>query len=245
MGQRPGRPFLTAVWRHLVMLNYRVEPDLLRPHLPPGTELDTWQGAHYLSLVGFRFLRTRVLGVAVPMHRDFEEVNLRFYVRRRAAEGWRRGVVFLSEIVPRRAVAAVARLLYGEPYRAMPMRHELSLPDGKLEAGASLAYRWRHRGRWHALRATAAAAPAPPGAGTEEEFIAEHYWGYTARRRGGAAEYRVEHAPWRVAPAAGAALDCDVEAVYGRRFTAPLGGPPHSALIAEGSPVAVHSGHRW
>src|SRR6185503_10439864 len=104
----------TAHWRFLMMLNYEVDPSVLHPLVPRGTELDTWHGRTYASVVGFLFLDTRVLGLAIPFHRDFEEVNLRFYVRRREAEAWRRGVVFIKEIVPRWAIATVARVAYNE-----------------------------------------------------------------------------------------------------------------------------------
>src|SRR5690348_18142677 len=102
------RPLLTAEWRHLALLQYVVDPAVLLPLVPLGTELDSWEGRTLVSMVGFRFLRVRVLGASILFHTDFDEVNLRFYVRRRVAEGWRRGVVFVREIVPRRAVALVA-----------------------------------------------------------------------------------------------------------------------------------------
>src|SRR5262245_20887686 len=111
-----NRDFLTADWRYLVMINYEVDPEILHPYIPGGTELDQWQGRTFVSVVGFLFLRTRVLGLTIPFHHNFEEVNLRFYVRRRAIEGWRRGVVFIREIVPRWAIAAVAREFYNENY---------------------------------------------------------------------------------------------------------------------------------
>jgi uncharacterized protein YqjF (DUF2071 family) len=77
------------------MLNYEVEPERLMPLVPKGTELDTHDGKTFVSMVGFLFLNTRVMGLAIPFHRDFEEINLRFYVRRKAEDGWRRGVVFV------------------------------------------------------------------------------------------------------------------------------------------------------
>ena len=94
--------FLTAQWRHLAMLNYTIDPRSFEPLLPPGTEFDFFDRTTYVSVVGFHFLRTKVFGLGIPWHRDFEEVNLRFYVRRRGAEGWRRGVAFIRELVPRR-----------------------------------------------------------------------------------------------------------------------------------------------
>ena len=103
------RRFLSAVWRNLVMLNYEIEPDILRPLVPQGVELDSWKGKYFVSLVGFQFLDTRVLGMPIPFHRNFEEVNLRYYVRRRVEKGWRRGVVFVKEVVPRWAIATRGR----------------------------------------------------------------------------------------------------------------------------------------
>lgn len=226
------------------MLNYVVDPELLRRYVPPGTELDDRDGTTYLSIVGFLFQRTRVLGVPIPLHRNFEEVNLRFYVRRRVAEGWRRGVVFIKEIVPRHAIATVARLCYDEPYVAMSMRHRIDAEGGILRPGGAVEYAWRYQGRWNSLRAVTEGVPQPLVEGSEAEFIAEHYWGYTARRRGGCSEYEVEHEPWRVWRVVRSQLDCAIETVYGPQFVEPLRGPPASAFVADGSPVRVRAGMR-
>jgi uncharacterized protein YqjF (DUF2071 family) len=240
------RTFLTAEWRYLAMLNYAADPDLLAPYVPFGTELDTWCGVTYLSVVGFLFRRTRVLGMSIPMHREFEEVNLRFYVRRRGPEGWRRGVVFIREIVPRAAVTTVARLAYGEPYVTMPMRHRLdTAPNGEgLRDGATVEYAWRCRDRWNGIRAVTTGPPEPLREGSEEEYITEHYWGYTARRDGVSSEYWVEHPPWQVWQTSEAALDCDVKAVYGSQFVEPLSAAPRSAFVADGSAIRVQVGRR-
>jgi hypothetical protein len=242
---KPARTFLSAEWRWLAMLNYAVDPALLAPLVPPGTELDAWEGTTYASMVGFLFLDTRVLGVPIPLHRDFEEVNLRFYVRRRGPEGWRRGVVFVREIVPRFAIATVARVVYEEPYVAMPMRHRVELDaSGTLRPGGAVEYGWRWRGRWNSLRATTEGAPEPLRAGSEEEFITEHYWGYTARGDGTCAEYRVEHPAWRIWRVREARLDCDAASLYGPGWVEPLSAAPRSAFVAEGSPIRVLAGAR-
>jgi hypothetical protein len=236
-------PFLTAEWRHVAMLNYEVERSALLGRVPRETELDEWQGRTYLSVVGFLFLDTRVLGVPIPFHRDFEEVNLRFYVRRKAPDGWRRGVVFVKELVPRVAIALVARTLYNENYAAVPMSHELRRsPEGS--GVRSVSYRWRVGGRQHQLSVSVAGEPAPLLPGSHEEFIAEHYWGYSVQRDGGTCEYRVQHPSWRVAPATHAALECDVARVYGEPFGPLLGGKPASAFLADGSEVSVSRGVR-
>jgi len=237
------RPFLTAQWRHLVMLNYEVEPNVLVPLVPAGTTLDLWHGRALVSVVGFRFLDTRLLGVAIPRHRDFDEVNLRFYVRREPAEGeTRHGVVFVRELVSRLAVAVVARLAYNEPYRALRMRSHT--PAAASDTPGRLAYEWRIGGAWEGLAATALGAPAVPAPGSEAAFITQHHRGYTRQRDGSTVEYEVVHPPWRTWTAGDATLTMDVARLYGPAFAAALSGAPVSALIADGSPVSVFAPRR-
>jgi uncharacterized protein YqjF (DUF2071 family) len=220
------------------MLNYEVDPDVLRPLVPRGTELDAWQGRTYASVVGFLFLKTRVLGLPVPFHSNFEEVNLRFYVRREGDGGFRRGVVFVKEIVPRWAIAAIARWVYGERYVALPMDHRVEATDG------SVAYSWRSDRRREGLSVRADGPPRALEEGSEEEFITEHYWGYTAQRDGGTVEYGVEHPRWTVRDVSEARLDADVATLYGPAFAPFLAGEPRSAFLAEGSPIVVRRGAR-
>lgn len=233
------RPFLTAAWRHLAMAHFDVDPRLLREAAPPGTEPDDWNGRAFVSLVGFLFLDVRVLGVPVPLHRRFEEVNLRFYVRRRTDAGWRRGVAFVKEIVPRRAVAWTARAVYGERYVTLPMSHHL---EGDAEAPGAVAYGWRFRGTGNRLRVVVDGPARMPEAGSLEEFLVDHAWGYVRRRGGGATEYRVEHPPWRLRTAKECVVACDVATLYGEEFREPLSVPPASAFLADGSDVAVFRG---
>ena len=174
------------------MLNYEIDPAILEPYLPAGTQLDTWNGKHYVSVVGLLFLNTRLYGVSIPFHRDFEELNLRFYVRREAAGQVRRGVVFVKEIVPKPAITMVARVMYNENYVTMPMSHTVSQSGEAL----SVAYRWRQREVAHSLAVRAEGRPVLIEDDTEEEFIAEHYWGYVGQRDGGTLEYEVEHPRW-------------------------------------------------
>jgi uncharacterized protein YqjF (DUF2071 family) len=241
------RPFLSAEWRYLVMLNYEVPPAVLQPLVPAGTTLDLWDGRALVSVVGFRFLRTRVLGVPVPLHRDFDEVNLRFYVRHEPGDGTvRRGVTFVRELVPRAAIARVARLAYNEPYDAVPMRS--TVPSAVVESPGRLAYEWTLGGdaptAWQRVAATPVGAPALPHPGAEATFIAEHYWGYTRQRDGGTVEYEVAHPSWRVWAVEEPELRADVARLYGAAFVAALSAPPASAFVAEGSPVVVYRPRR-
>ncbi|HKO17180.1 MAG TPA: DUF2071 domain-containing protein [Gemmatimonadaceae bacterium] len=241
--RRPRVAFLTAEWRYLVMLNYEIAPDTLAPFVPAGTVLDLWHGRALVSVVGFRFLRTRVLGFPVPLHRSFDEVNLRLYVRRELPDGEvRRGVVFVRELVPRAAIAVLARFAYNEPYLAVPMRS--SAPAKLTEAPGRIAYAWRQDDRHQLVAATAVGAPHRPAPGSEATFITEHYWGYTRQRDGGTVEYEVAHPPWRVWAAAEPILQADVRGLYGVPFEGALAGPPASAFIAEGSTITVYAPQR-
>jgi hypothetical protein len=226
------RPFLSADWRDLAMINYSVPPELLEPLVPSGTTLDDFGGHYFVSLVGFRFIATRVLGVPVPGHRNFIEVNLRFYVRRATSVGSRRGV-------PRAAVAIVARTLYNEPYTTVGMRHnvERSASGDPNQA----RYEWRCRGgEWGGIEVRTAGDFAAPLSGSVEEFISRHHWGYTRQRDGSTFEYRVDHPVWRVSRNAESHLRGSPQAVFGARSSALLEDEPHSSFIADGSAVRVH-----
>lgn len=228
--------FLAAEWRHLLMLNYPVCPRVLLPLVPKGTELDYFGDRTFLSVVGFRFLRTRVFGIPFPFHTNFEEVNLRFYVRRKAPEGWRRGVVFVRELVPRAAIAWIARTCYGEPYSALRMRHKIEVSPSGIRVG----YGWCRDSTWEFIEGESNGAPREIEQGSEAEFITEHYWGYTARKTG-CNEYQVEHPRWRVWTCNNSSFSADVPALYGESFAESLNGRPSSVFIAEGSAVTVRS----
>jgi len=225
------------------MLNYAVEPSVLRSYVPAGTELDLWNGIAFVSLVGFLFSNTRLLHFSVPGHRNFEEVNLRFYVRRNVDGEVRRGVTFIREIVPRAAIAFVARRAYNEPYVALPMRHEYG-DVAQNGAPSTVKYGWRFSDRWTSMDVRPVGSGVPAVDGSQEEFITEHYWGYTRQRDGATFEYRVMHAPWRIWSVDDAQLAGDLAPLYGAEFASILGGPRVSAFLADGSPVTVHAPSR-
>ena len=207
--------------------------------VPKGTELDDWEGQCLVSLVGFMFRDTRVLGLPIPGHRTFEEVNLRFYVRRRVEAEVRRAVVFIRELVPRRAIAAVARLRYNEPYLSVPMDHSVSLDR---QAGGHARYSWRFRGEQYTLECSAKGPAGSISQGSKVQFITEHFWGYTRQRDGSTLEYRVEHPSWLVWEPDSYGFHGDAGLLYGDDLGAVLAHAPESAHLAVGSDVVVHQG---
>jgi uncharacterized protein YqjF (DUF2071 family) len=230
------RKFLTAKWIDLIMANYEVEPRLLSCRVPAGTELDLHESRCFVSLVGFMFLDTRVLGFLVPFHINFEEVNLRFYVKRELDDELRRGVVFIKEIVPRAAIAAVARTLYGEPYEAWRMSNYRDSDE--------VAYAWSNAGCENRLAVKRGTSLGVPDSGSHGEFIIEHYWGYTKRSENRTDEYKVEHPKWELFAADEKKVDVDFGATYGNEFAFLTGQKPYSVLLAKGSEIAVYKGER-
>jgi len=229
--------FLTATWRYVAMLNFEVDPSILVRLLPKGTELDESRGRHFISLVGFLFLDTHVLGVPAFFHRDFEEVNLRFYARRSVGGETRRGVVFIRELVPLPLVAGAARLTYNEPYRTIPMSHTVVATEGELQSVEFCFGGPRDECR---LTLHVDAGPQPMMPGSDEEFLSARAWGYTRQRDGGTVEYWVNHASWNVWSPAAAQLDGPLAEFYDEPFASILSEAPASAFVADGSAVAVH-----
>ena len=229
-------PFITAAWRDLLLLNWRVDASLLQAHVPEGTQLDSWGGENWVSLVGFRFLDLVVKGMPALGHRDFPEINLRFYVRREVAGEIRRGVVFLSELTPRRIVEWVARAVYSEPYKTLPMRNEI----GKIKT----QYELKQAGKWQGMAVMPVGDWREPAADSIEAFFIEHYWGYNRQPNGGTMEYEVTHPKWRARPGELTRFDLDVKALYGQDWAEVFGGAPDSIVLAKGSAVKVFAGAR-
>ena len=232
-----AKNFLQAEWRKLAMANYVVDPAVLKAHVPYGTELDFWNGRCYASLVGFRFIETRMLGMRIPFHADFEEVNLRFYVRFREGSVWKRGVVFISEIVPLPALSLVANLVYGEHYETMPMRHRWTTTAEDL----TVEYRWKKKS-WNTFSVVTTAEAFPILPDSEEEFITEHYWGYTRIAARKTSEYEVVHPRWDVYETKHYSIDVDFENIYTPAFGFLKDLTPASVFVAEGSAIAVKQG---
>lgn len=221
------------------MANYATDPAILQKYLPPHTELDDFNGIHYVSVVGFLFMNTKVRGIGFPLHKTFEEVNLRFYVRYKEQQQWKRGVVFIKEIVPKPLISFIAKFVYGEKYICLPMRHHWSAKKNNI----SVEYYWKVNSNWNFLKAIAAAEAKMYAEGTEENFITEHYWGYTSLKNK-LGEYQVAHPQWRIHQVLSYDINCSTEILYGKEFVETLQQPPRSVFLAEGSGISVMSGKK-
>jgi len=229
--------FLEAEWRKLILVNYAVDEKIFKPYLPAGTEIDKWNGVAYASLVGFMFLNTKLLGIKVPFHTNFEEVNLRFYVRFREGGEWKRGVVFVKEIVPKMALTLVANTVYKEKYETMPMDHkwEESNEERVVE------YRWKHKREWQKVSVRCEKNSTEMTKGSEEEFISEHYWGYTKINENTTYEYEVTHPRWEYYPVLDYEVNVNFGLVYGEEFGYLKNETPLSVMLMEGSRITVEN----
>lgn len=225
--------FLKAEWRKLAIINYEINPEILLEYLPEGTELDFYKGKCYISLVGFMFLNTKLLGLPIPFHRNFEEVNLRFYVKKKEGNEWKRGVVFIKEIVPKVALSFVANTIYKENYKTMPMTNLMQENENEL----LIKYSWKDK-TWHSIEIKAEKEPLPMETHSEFEFITEHYFGFT-KRENKTSEYEVCHPKWDYYVVKSYQLEIDFNKIYGQDFRFLNNQKPNSVMLAEGSEIEV------
>lgn len=229
--------FLTAQWKNLALINYEIDTTILEKYLPKGTELDVWNGKCYASLVGFRFEDVKILGVKIPFHINFEEVNLRFYVKRFENGEWKRGVVFIKEIVPKHALSFVANTVYKEHYETLPMQHYVNQKENATE----FMYQWKAQNKWQTIVVETQKNEIPIEVDSEAEFITEHYFGYTKVNAATTYEYEVKHPRWNQLNVTDFRIHVDFERVYGSKFGFLNHQQPTSVLLAVGSEVRVEN----
>ncbi|MDQ6529498.1 DUF2071 domain-containing protein [Flavobacterium sp. LHD-85] len=227
--------FLKAEWQNLALFNYEIDARILEKYLPTGTEIDIWNNKCYVSLVGFMFKNTKVLGLKVPFHINFEEVNLRFYVKRFENGEWKRGVVFIKEIVPKKAITFIANTLYQEHYETQKMRHKII----ENENTNTFIYQWKNDKEWNTIEIETKKVLSKIEIDSEAEFITEHYFGYTKIDKETTFEYEVTHPRWEQFEVVNHKIDIDFEKNYGSDFGFLQTQNPTSVFLAEGSKITV------
>ncbi len=231
------RPFLTAEWKNLILLTYSVDKSLLEPYLPKGLELDEYKGKSYLSFVAFDFLNTRVKGIPIPFHINFPEVNLRFYVKQKLNDGsYRRGVVFIKELVPKKMIALVANKVYNEPYESCPMKSKVEIKG----SDRIIQHQIKYKGVRHEWTFTVANEPYMPDENSTEHFFKEHEWGFGLNHQGQLQIYEVQHPHWKIFPLAERfELKIDYGQIYGEQWSFLNIQIPYNIMVAEGSAIKV------
>ena len=222
--------FLSAYWENLILINYEVDPNILKPYIPKGTQLDSFNGKYYVSIVGFMFKDTKVLGLKLPYHINFEEVNLRFYVKHND----KRGVVFIKEIVPKSLITLVANSIYHEHYQTNKMKHSWSENVNHKE----FQYQWKLNQQWQSISVKTEKQTSNIKDNSEEQFITEHYFGYT-KHKNKTFEYEVTHPTWKQLKVIDFDININFEANYGEHFKILQTLKPTSVILAKGSKITV------
>lgn len=229
--------FMKAEWNDLLFINYEINPAVLEKYIPKGTEIDLFKDKCYISVIGFMFEDVEVMGIKIPYHINFEEVNLRFYVKRFEDGIWKRGVVFVKEIVPKYAITFVANTLYNEQYQTLPMRHERTSKDNQL----NFKYEWKKNHSWNSIAVQTEKELLPIDEHSEAEFVSEHYYGYSISPRQKTIEYEVKHPRWQQYKVIDYSINVDFKNVYGEEFSFLQTLKPASCFVAKGSKISIES----
>ncbi len=228
--------FLKANWENIVMANYEIAPEILAKYLPQGVSLDLYNGKAYVSLVGFMFKNTKIFKVPIFKLGTFEEINLRFYVSRKVGNETRRGVVFINETVPYKAVAWLANALYKEHYTTIPTRHHWDFTKEHKE----IKYEWLVNKKWNSIEISSKKEKKMMAQSSFENFIFEHYYGYTKYNKTTTQEYQIAHPSWLINEIIACKIDCDFENMYGKDFAVLDKTEPTAVFLAEGSAIEIN-----
>ena len=225
---------MTCEWRNLLFVNYQVPAEILEPYLPPHAELDYFNGKCYVSLIGFQFKNVTAAGIPVPFHTDFEEINLRFYVKRHVGDKWRSGVVFLREIVDRPALSVLANTLFNENYQTAPTTQMVIKGDLDLQA----KYSWKHQKTDYSIWVQAENIPTTVAEKSEDEFLIHRLWGYGQQDDETTVEYNINHPRWSIFPIKNYEVSVDF-LQFGTPFSILNDKKPQSVLLADGSEIEI------
>jgi uncharacterized protein len=231
---KPDKLFLSAKWENLILITYDVDPGVLEPHMPHGLELDIANGRAFVSLVAFNFIDTRVKGFKIPFHVNFPEINLRFYVKNKM----KRGVIFISEFVPRLAISFIANKFYNEKYRIAKMKSSSILTNSKI----LLEHKILLNKKEYFIAIEADNSPYLPEINSIEHFFKEHQWGFGTSRTGKTLIYKVEHPFWEIFPVIKFDQNFDFGAIYGNQWEFLNEKQPYNIICAKGSAVKVFEG---
>jgi uncharacterized protein len=229
------KTLLTAHWTNLVTATFETDKHFLQKYLPAKTELNDWNARYFMSIVAFLFEKPRLLGIPSPFYNSFEEINLRFYVRRKLNNEWRKGVVFIKEIAPYYIPAQTAKWLYRENFISVPMKHEF-INSNKL---MYRSYACKISKEWNYLNMESACIHTETGLGDVENFIRDHYWAYTRKGSNKTLEFQIEHPPWKIFPAIKFDMHLDTGTIYGEQFKDYFAEKPVDAFLMDGSYTKV------
>lgn len=216
-------------------MNYIISPEILENYLPAYTIIDYFKGNCFTSLVGFPFRNVEIAGMKIPFYTDFEEINLRFYVKRFDGTTWRKGTVFISEIANKSALKFLANSFLHEKYQTLETRQEIKENSELIET----KYSWRTWMNWQFLNLISEKPSESVAEGTEAHFIMDRSSGYQKYDTATTNEYGISHPKWNIYPIRSFDINVDFEESFDSNFPVLNETLPHSVILARGSSVAV------
>ncbi len=191
----PSRPWVTTMrWHDLLFLHWPVRPEIIRPLIPQGLELDTFDGAAWIGVIPFRMTGVRPRYLPPFAGLAFPEMNVRTYV-------WtpgRSGVWFFSLDATNRLAVRAARAWYGLPYYNARITvqlergtvHYRSIRVDKRSAGVEFHASYKPTGEVY--------RSAPE---TLDRWLTDRYCLYAMDQQGRLGYADIQHLPWPLQPA--------------------------------------------
>lgn len=191
----PDRPWaMHMVWHDLLFMHWPLPPSDIQPLIPPGLELDTFDGQAWIAVVPFFMSDIHARSMPpFPGLSRMAELNVRTYVTRDGKPG----VYFFSLDAASVIAVTVARLTYHLPYFYAKMNVE--------RRGNDVHYTSRRL--YKEMQAEYLGVYAPTGdlyqstPGNLDHFLTERYCLYTADTKGRILRGEIHHAPWPLQPA--------------------------------------------
>jgi uncharacterized protein len=185
-----GQPVMHQDWGKLLFIHWRIEENILRPHIPDSLEIDTYGGSAWIAITPFTMWDIRAFPPFVPPVPGWDsmhELNVRTYVHHNGVPG----VWFFSLDANSRAAVLGARTLFHLPYYnaeiEMEGKKKIKYRLDRVDEPAA-----QFRAAWTVGEPLPKSQP-----GSREFFLTERYILYT--------EYddelyraQIHHEPWQL-----------------------------------------------
>lgn len=238
---RPAKPLMKAKFTELVALNFQIDPEILKPRLPKGLELNFYRDETYVSLVAMMLRNVKFYGFPIPVAHAIGEFNLRFYVRRKVSDTeTRHGSCFIKDYVSSRTGAWGLSKVFQAEFCRIKMNCAQQGFSNDDDAAPKVDYRWEvSKDHWNRIRVSARERVKRTGPETKVGFVLNHSNIYSRRNRE-TLEYPVVRPRWQIWNAGHANFTCDVKKLFGPEFVKPLARRPASVFVANGSDVIIY-----
>ena len=240
MSKSDRKTLYAAEWREIVVINFEIDPKLLRNFIPPKTELDFFNETSFVTLMARACKNVKPYGWPIVFAKSIDQILLRFYVKRKVGDTWRRGVCLIRDYLPKRKASFFLNWMFKHSFTQVPIKRTSSNFESGLPTQLpTVEYQWTTGDYVNHIKVNARSQMRQQEQETKESFVLDHHYGYTVKE-GKTYEYYVEYSPWAMWDAQSGSFDCDTENVFGRPFVRALKQRPASVFLARGSDVIIY-----